>query len=73
MCSDNEMQVFCKEKAQVKTLYRKLGKNSQHCSVILHTPFDERYKINGRQEAKVPQAHFEQVTTQFANCGRKKK
>lgn len=68
------MHVFHKEGARVETLHRKLGKNSQHWSITLHTPFDEHYKINGRQEGEVEvlQAHFEQVPAQLLTVAGKK-
>lgn len=56
------MHIFHKE-ARLKTLSRKLRKNSHYCSNTLYTPLDECYEINGRQEgeAEVLQAQFELV------------
>lgn len=73
--SHNEMHIFHKEEACVETLFRKLRKNSQHCSITLQTPFDDHYKINGRQkgEAEVLQAHFEQVAKWAGNWQGKKR
>lgn len=49
-------------------------KNSQSCSITLHTPFDERYKINGSQggEAEVLEARGEQDVKWANNCGKKR-
>lgn len=64
--------MFHKREAHISQ--KTLQKNSQSCSITLHTSFDARYKINGSQggEAGVLQAHAEQEGKWADNCGKKR-